>query len=383
MTLLRFVLQNVVRRKLRFSLSVLGIAVATASILSILTLTEELVSSHTDMVNRFGGELIIVERRVADPVTSEIDDSLIPLLEEHPDIVAAHGFLFDFASIEEEDLASVQIFGRSSSDPYFNQLSFPAGQSFSPTDQGVVIIGESLAARIEKGEGDQLELVGEDFRISGVFRSSNVFENGAILMPLEALQSLMLRQSVLTAATVSLTPDKPVEKTAEVVKEFVRSLTYEDGRSRDLIAVTTEGFAERSFQLQLIQPIAWAIAFVGLVMGGLGMLNTMSMSVVERAREFGLLRSLGWKRWQIAATVIPEGLALCVAGAALGSVFGAVILRMIAQNPDLSSFIGGNISRSSLGSTWILVLGAGIIASLWPAIYASRLEPIEALRRVW
>ncbi len=126
--------------------------------------------------------------------------------------------------------------------------------------------------------------------------------------------------------------------------------------------------------------MTWATSAIALVLGSLGMLNTMVMSVFERTGEIGILRALGWRRRRVLAMVLGEAVLLGLIGVGLGTVLGYIGLGALALSPTARGFIAAELPASVIGVGAVLGMVLSILGGLYPAVRAARLEPTEALR---
>src|SRR5581483_8079705 len=102
------------------------------------------------------------------------------------------------------------------------------------------------------------------------------------------------------------------------------------GARLGVAAIRTQQFVATGSEIRLVHALAWASSLIVLVLGGIGMLNTMTMAVLERTQEIGLLRAVGWQRWRICAMIVCESELLSVVGAVLG-IFAGIGLTLLVQ----------------------------------------------------
>jgi putative ABC transport system permease protein len=145
------------------------------------------------------------------------------------------------------------------------------------------------------------------------------------------------------------------------------------------VSLTSE-FVENMPDMQQGQQMVGQIAFLAVLIGAVGMLNTMLMSVLERTREIGVLRALGWSRRRVLGTILREALALGLAGAVVGIPLGMGMVWGLNQIPLVKGFIGARYDLDLFLTAVTVALGAGAVGGLYPAWRATRLRPAEALR---
>ena len=141
--------------------------------------------------------------------------------------------------------------------------------------------------------------------------------------------------------------------------------------------------AERASDNQFVKlahASAWGTSLLALLIGVLGIANTMAMSVFERTREIGILRALGWSRWQILAHIETEAVALGLAGGLVGIVLGWGALRALATLPRTASLVSASRHWPLLAEAVGVAVVAGLLAGALPAWRAGQLSPVDALR---
>jgi len=140
---------------------------------------------------------------------------------------------------------------------------------------------------------------------------------------------------------------------------------------------------ERAHNNQFVsfaRSIAWGTSLIALLVGALGIANTMAMAVFERTREIGILRALGWRHWRVIELVQLEAAALGLAGGVVGLAGGWAAQRQLASLPMTANKARGRISVPHAVLALVIAVAIGLAAGAVPAWRASRLSPVEALR---
>jgi putative ABC transport system permease protein len=141
--------------------------------------------------------------------------------------------------------------------------------------------------------------------------------------------------------------------------------------------------AERAANNQLVvlaHAVAWGTSSIALIVGILGIVNTMAMSVFERTREIGILRALGWKSGRIMLLIEIEAATLGLIGGLLGIGVGWGSLRLLSTMPQTASIVSASVSPLHLLEALGIAILAGLLAGLIPAWRGAHLSPVEALR---
>jgi putative ABC transport system permease protein len=126
--------------------------------------------------------------------------------------------------------------------------------------------------------------------------------------------------------------------------------------------------------------MAWVTSIIAVAVGGIGTLNTMIMSVVERVREISVLRAIGWRKSRVIRMIVGESLMISLAGAAVGALAAAALTWWLSTQPTASIFMEGSIAPVVYLKGFVLAVLVGLIGGFYPAVRASRLLPAEGLR---
>jgi putative ABC transport system permease protein len=374
------VLKNLLRRRCRTSLTCLGIAVAIGSVVALVGIARGFERNFVEAFEGRGVDVVVVEGGLTEQLTSSLDEGLIERFRALPQVAKVSCMLLEVLTFEKENLMGVMVQGWPGGGMLFDQLTIKQGRTLIPGEQNTALLGSILAKNMKKKVGDTIEIDREDFTIVGIFDSFNIFENGSCIVLLNELQRVMMRPKQVTAFAVVLRdgPDKPA-----LIAELCQQVeTFKDARGRRLrlSALPTRDYVSNTLQIRLAHAMAWATSAIALIIGSIGMLNTMMTSVLERTREIGILRAIGWKQRRVMQMVLSESVLLGMIGALLGCVGAAVLLRLLTQVPGVEGFISGDLEPAVMLQGLLLAAGVGVVGGLYPAWQAGRLSPVEAIR---
>ena len=162
-------------------------------------------------------------------------------------------------------------------------------------------------------------------------------------------------------------------------KDVAREL---EQRFPGVTAVTEPGQAVKvDTSSRVIIDSGWIFSLLALIVGGIGVTNTMAMSVFERVREIGIMRAVGWPAWRIAALIVSEAAGIGVISLGLGLLLGWGAAELFVTRSALSTLVSPEFTAGVFAWGLAFALGVGVLGALYPAWRAVRLVPIEALRR--
>jgi putative ABC transport system permease protein len=257
----------------------------------------------------------------------------------------------------------------------------------------VVLLGpdvaESLFGRTEGLLGETVRIEGQPFRVLGVLesRGGSGFSNqdDQILVPLTTAQTRLLRRATrdrVDLLLVQATNAQSVPQAAEEVAQILRTRHRTAIGADDFTILTQQDFLDTARTITNVLTIfLGGIAAISLLVGGIGIMNIMLVSVTERTREIGLRKALGARRMDILVQFLTESSVLSLIGGVIGIALGWAISFAVGQiaaanNADITPAIGlDTILMATLFSTAV-----GLFFGLYPANRAASLEPVEALR---
>ena len=220
----------------------------------------------------------------------------------------------------------------------------------------------------------------ESFDVVGVYRSFDIFENGGAVVPLATLQGLMARPGSVTGFTVELEPTEDKEALADAVRGRIEALADGQGKPYGITAQPTRDYVDGTIYIRMANGMAWITSGIALIIGSISILNTMIMAVMERTREIGILRAVGWMRARVLGMVLGEALLLSLTGAAVGIGAAMLVVGWLAGVPQTSGFVGGGLASVVIAEGLGLTLLMALIGGVGPAYRAAGLQPTEALR---
>ncbi len=382
------VLRNVFRRKLRVFLTISGITIGVLALVVMGSMAEKinlLVSGGT----RYYSDKVTVtaegsgamystgplslgklEEIKSVPGVAEVSGSIGALLENEASMSFGMPAMIIGSDMRGDELESFKI-------------TYAQGQAIGPDDAGSVVVGSDLVKKLSAKVGDYVTIRGEKFKVVGILDKTLTAPDSSVWMTLgdaqrmfmsdlpEMIRSQINGADVVTSFVVYPTKGTDPEALATAINNTVSGVKATGPSAfRDQIASVTGIF----------NAILYGIAIISLVVGGLSVINTMTMSVSERTREIGVRKAIGASDGQIVRQFLAEAGVIGLIGGVSG-----LVLAWIAVSIVNAALVGRNLNlflvtpRLAIGSV-VFALVLGLVSGLYPSLHAARMKPVTALR---
>lgn len=385
--------RNLWRRKLRTSLTILGIMVGTLA-LTVMGAMSEKINLLVDGALRYYGTRVVVQSRGGPPgqiFGAPISAGLAEEIKRLPGVDVAFPTVYLLYQEKEEDLPNASfgfpplVIGVDARRFEYEGDKYPVvlsqGRFFRPGERDMAVVGVDLARFKRVALGDILKVRGNDFRVVGIIERTLTVRDNIAFIPLGQAQELLAaslpppfsRDPSVLASEVEVYPTHldQANAVAEAINQQmvgVRALPPEE--------------VARQFRQSLVifNVIIIGSAVIAVIVGGLSIFNTMAMSVSERTREIGIKKAVGATNGDILRGFLQEAAVMGLLGGIIGLIAGALLvflINSITANYGVTIF-AVTPRLSILVLLFATALGAG--AGLYPALAAARRNPVEALR---
>jgi putative ABC transport system permease protein len=399
---------NLMAAKLRSFLTILGIIIGIASVIIVMAIGASAQQLILSQVSGIGSNLISVLPGGSDEkgppasalgivVTTLKEADLEAILQKKnvPNAVSGSAYVSGVGLMKYKNNSAQSSFqGVSASFPNVESVVLQAGRFFTSEEEAglarVAVLGPSRATGLFGSEdplGKVFSIKDTNFTVIGVFekRGSSGFTNTDDLayLPLETAQKILLGISHINSMRIKIdSPDNMERATADVkyvlrTQHKIKNAADEDFSVRN----TAQAISTITNITNVLKYFLTGIAGISLLVGGIGIMNIMLISVNQRIREIGLRKAVGARTRHIIAQFLIEAVFLTLIGGLVGIVFGialsflaSVIINALGYKWE---FI---ISLTSIGVATSVAILIGVIFGLYPARKASQISPMEALR---
>lgn len=432
---IRLSFQGIWSHKMRSFLTMLGIIIGIASIIAIVStikgtneqIKENLIGSgnNTVTVSLYQGEGAYDPEYMGNPAgVPTISDETLASIKEIPDVENASRFVRrqynSYVFYQSTQLSSCSIYGIDND--YLDTCGFIVknGRGFVDDDfssfRKVALLNQSAVSELFGSDdpiGQTLEIMGEPFIVVGVIEQCNTFRpvinsmedymnymgdtSSTVYLPLSAwpiLFSFDEPENIIFKASSTDVMSRAGQKVAEILNATIVSPDMSqnmtgteedstDGSSENPNALSYKStdILERARNLQSLsqstnQQLIW-IASISLLVGGIGVMNIMLVSVTERTQEIGLKKAIGARNSTILGQFLTEAAVLTSLGGLFGIIVGIILAKVISSITSTPTAI----SIPAIVFSVIFSIVIGVLFGLLPSVKASKLNPIDALRR--
>jgi putative ABC transport system permease protein len=387
--------------KLRSLLTMLGIVIGVAAVIAMIALGNGAQKAVKDRISALGTTLLTVMPgqafgmggiRAGDQTKMTMDDA--KAIEEHAEhIIAVQPEMQRQLQIQYNNRnANTSIVGTTANYLEVRKYELDAGKMFTPAHDNararVAVIGPAVATLL--GFDNPIALVGENVRIRGIqFEVIGVLKSKGqgggfgnpdeqVLIPINTARFRAMGTDRLRSINVLASSEDNIPLAmAEIQKVMRREHRLRPGKEDDFNIRNQSDFLNTLGETTAVFGLLLAgIATVSLVVGGIGIMNIMLVSVTERTREIGVRKALGATRTNILSQFLIEAIVLCIMGGIVGILLGSGTAYMLSRSFQWNT----QISSSAVIMAFLFSAAVGVVFGVWPARRAAMLDPIQALR---
>ncbi|MCH7902832.1 ABC transporter permease [archaeon] len=392
-------LNNILHRKLRAWLTLLGIIIGVAAVVSIISIGEGAQSNLTENLSDFGADIITISpgfnragffggsgrgRDFGDHSTTttqvtELGKRDLTIIKGNPnillvnEIVAGRGefiFLAETVSVSIQGVNPVTW-------TETNNVELDSGRFLGVSDSGTIVIGDRIANDNFKQQltiGRKVTIESKPFTVIGILKEGS--NDSTVFMPLiTAWEITDVNRNVYTSIQAKVNDPEKIEEITGELEQQLRLSRKVTERNQDFTIRSSLAFQEQiSEVLDTLTLFLGAIAAISLLVGAVGVANSMFTSVLEQTREIGIMKALGSTEREILELFVIESGLFGLIGGLIGVIIGTIVAF------GISFFATTLVTPQLMIFAILLSTIIGIISGIIPARAASKLKPVEALR---
>ncbi len=405
-------LSHVKKSRMRSWLTITGVIIGVASVVAIISIGQGMQENMQQRLGNFGADIITVipgyfravgahsemhtDRSVSTSSSINLTDNDYKVIKQVPGVMYVNGIVSGKADLKyDNEKTVVSITGVDTSVwRLMDTTGIEEGRYLQVGDSNSVVVGYNLA------RGTFLQPVtlnrpitigGKNFRVVGILKQSGGFGGGSdtgIYMPAGMARGVITEKvanNQFTSIIIKASDASLVESVRADIEQKLMSSRQVNPRTKDFTVIAQALIREQmSSVTQTLSLFLSAIAAVSLLVGAIGIANTMFMSVMERTKQIGLLKAMGGSEREIMKLFLIESGIFGLVGGIIGVGFGAIISLLIPYLGIQALGFGGDLRATITTETILFALGfsvaIGILSGIIPARHAAKMRPVDAIR---
>ncbi len=370
MNFFTIVVRGLLRRPVRTGLTLIGISIGIAAVVALVGVSRGFEQSwatgmkvrHTDIVVSNMANALSPK-----PFAAEVAERIAKM----PKVAATCSIFADLTSVEEATMMIVS--ARQWGGFSWENLKLISGRMPKDAMEPVIVLGETAADVLKKKIGDPIELEAKTLTVVGIVDGGALVENGSVILSLALFQQITNSEGKINVIDVRATPGM----SADDVKVLCTEINALAPEARAQVAGEHLG---NSQAFKFISAMSWGTSLLAVIVGVLGVMNTMLMTVFERKQEICILLAIGWKPARTIRMILWESALLGFLGGVVGVIIGTLGVKVLETMPAIHGLLEPDLSaRLMIVSVAIAVL-VGVVSGIYPAWRSSRLSPGLAMQ---
>jgi putative ABC transport system permease protein len=369
MSFIALIIKNLVRQRIRTGLTVLGISIGITTVVALGVVTSSLKESAGEIIRLGEADFMVAQEGAADLSFSIVSEEDATALTEYPDVARAEGVLMHVVSVGSNPF--FMLMGRDAAGLAASPPSTMEGRLLAPDAIDEVMLGSRAAGQLGAEIGDTVTIDDNPFRVVGTYQTGSLWQDSGAYAPLATVQDMSAKSDVVTAVYITVEPGADAAAVADGIENDFQNL---------VTIANVEEFGKVDQGVEFMDAANLAISVLAVGIGAIGVMNTMIMSVMERTREIGILRAVGWSGRRILRMIIGESLLLCAVAAVLGAALGVLATRAILLIDMVRNLLEPQYTLDIFIRGLVVAVVVALLGAIYPALRAVRLTPMEALR---
>ncbi len=395
-------LNNLRRRKLRSWLTMIGIFIGIAAVVSLISLGQGLQSAVTAQFATLSTDKLTIQNSgtgfgaPGSTVVEKLTEHDLKLIENTKGVDIVISRLIRVVEIKYNGVSKFKYIGnlpedKERADLVYESMGLKAeyGRLINPGDSGKVALGANIVKKEEFDKeikvGKTINIQGRDFEVVGILEKGSSFQtNDVVLMMEDYMKEILNIGDEIDLIIAQVEEPDEINTVADSIEEVLRKdRNLEKGKEDFSVQTPLESIGTVNSILSSVNVVVVGIAMISLIVGGIGIANTMYTSVLERKNEIGTMKAIGARNSDVLMIFLIESGLLGLTGGIVGALIGiglSFIVASSANNIFGIQIISVQISYPLLISSIMFSFLIGILSGLIPSIQASKLRPVDALR---
>lgn len=389
---LRMSWENIIGNRMRSFLTVLGIIIGVMAVITLVTVMESATKQVTSQFEQLGTGTVMVQSP-GTPMKKGLTEKDLRDIASIPYVSGINPEITTRLSVVHGKKLQEDVTIEGYGSGYFarNQVTVARGRPLMPVDEQqkshVCVIDKALAGNLLGGQdplGEELLINGLRFRVVGILEDAsndNVMaqfagtnKNGKVMMPYTALMRLLKQDKVVRLSVYISDTTHSQQELDGLTQQLEKAFSYKED---SYTIINLESLLDTmNTMLGLMTGLLAGIAAISLLVGGIGIMNMMLVSVTERTNEIGLRKALGARPDSIQVQFLLESVMLSLAGGIMGMAVGVLLSMGLCSVLDIPFVLSPGAIALGVGFSFAV----GVLFGWAPANKASRLNPIDALR---
>jgi len=395
-------IKNLKTRGLRSYLTMLGIFIGVATVVALISMGNALQQAITGQFATLDVDKLIIQNTgtgfgpPGSTVVKRLNKHDLELISSVSGVKEAIPRLLRTVKVEYNKIAQFKYVASMPSDKGQLGILYDAlnintetGRLLTEIDKEKIILGNDFLDKIEFEKeitiGTKIKIQDKEFEVIGILKKASTFQINSVILMLESdLKEILNIDDEIDLIVVQVNNQNKVQETAKNIESKLRKdRKLKQGEEDFSVQTPTQAIETVDTILNVINIIISGIAAISLLVGGIGIANTMFTSVLERTKEIGVMKAIGAKNTDILSIFIMESAILGIIGGIIGVIMGLSLAFLVSNMASTALGINFQIQISLplilLAISFSLLIG--ILSGIIPAIQASKLKPVEALRR--
>lgn len=367
--------RNIRKRKVRTALTVLGIVVGVTAIVALTSVSEGMQLQMTEWIKSSMGADLIVTGTGSSEIMPEgkIPEDYLDAIVGLKDVKSASGQLYAMGFVE----GMSSLIKGVDPDTKLSHITFVKGSMLSEERLNEAVIGQKLGSRLKLDVGDYVAFSSQsqssEFKIVGIFQATSMMMDESSIISLSSAQELFEDEGRVSSVLVNLYDSIDVGAVKSEIERMLSGIrVVEQSQVLENVRQGTE----------IIKVFLLMVASISMLVAGIGIMNTMFISVIERRRDIGIMKAVGMSRVKILYVFLSEAVLLGILGGLIGCVSGVAVSKLAesfsARFYEVTMIV--QFSSKTLVFGFFFALALSTLSGLYPCWRATSYRPVECLR---